>query len=86
MGTCGDCKKWNTSGFGVRKVVSGNEQVAAVGRCELVAKNWYPPDHEKMISLTGLEYTNWPVSNLITVVTRRGFGCNQFESNKEEPA
>lgn len=84
MGTCGDCKHWDTNGFGLRNDPKLNTsypfawKVASVGRCKLVARQWSPESADKMISLSGIEHTRWPVSELIGVVTRREFGCNQW--------
>ena len=83
MEKCGDCKHWDTSGFGLR---NGSQQgpfkQANVGKCVKVSRHWYPESSKKMISLAGIEHTRWPVSELISVITRREFGCNQFEPDK----
>lgn len=80
MGTCGDCKYWDTAGFGMPDRPFGAVPLAKVGKCKLVARHWFPKSPNKMISLSGIEHTQWPVSELISVITRREFGCNQFSS------
>jgi len=78
---CGECVHWNTTGFGTRDTnqVFGVHRLAVVGKCERVAKNWYPYSEDRPIALNGIEHTRWPVSELISVITRREFGCNQFK-------
>lgn len=73
MEICGNCKHWNTLGFNRR-------EISNVGECNLVARHWYPPSPDKMISLKGTEHSRWP--QLISVITRREFGCNQFTQNE----
>lgn len=75
MGTCGNCKHWDTTGFGL-------PDKAEVGQCKLVARHWFPTSPEKPIAMNGIEHTRWPVSMLIAVITRREFGCNQFSAQK----
>lgn len=83
MKICGNCKYWDTTGFGMREgPETGIHRAANIGICTLVARCWYPESINKMISLNGVEHTHWPVSELIAVITRREFGCNQFKPNK----
>ena len=83
MGTCGNCKHWNVTGFGLHDgSVTSTHKVTSIGECQLVARDWFPESADKMISLRGLEHTRFPVSGIIAVVTRRGFGCNQFIQNE----
>ncbi len=83
MKTCGDCKHWDTAGFGMLDKQFGVTPLAKVGKCHIVAKCWYPYSKDKMIALTGVEHTHWPVSELIGVITRREFGCNQFQKRSK---
>lgn len=76
--TCGDCKHWDTAGFGFREDW-GSQKASLVGTCRLVSRSWYPTSDKKMISLMGTEHARWPGSKLIAVITRREFGCNQFK-------
>jgi len=85
METCGNCKHWDTSGFGLRESW-GSEKATSVGTCTLVARRWYPPHSDKMIALNGTEHAHWPGSELIAVITRRDFGCNQFKSYDKKSA
>ena len=84
METCGNCKYWDTSGFGLRKAW-GSNKASLVGQCQLVARNWYPYSSDKMIALKGIGHTRWPSSELIAVITRREFGCSQFKSEDKNP-
>ena len=79
MEHCGNCKHWDTWGFGL-------PDKADVGQCNLVARDWYPMRPTKMIALKSIEHVRGLASELIEVVTRREFGCNQFESIKNNPA
>ncbi len=85
METCGNCKHWDTTGFGLRKDW-GSQKAAQVGKCQLVARSCFPYSPDKMIALTGTEFARWPGSKLIAVITRRKFGCNQFKSEDKNPA
>lgn len=71
MGICSDCKHWNTTGF-------GTDKSATVGKCDLVARNWYPYREDKKIALSGTGHAKPMSEGLIFVVTRREFGCNQW--------
>ena len=78
MGTCGDCQYWDTAGFGLRDGPAwGSHRLATVGICKKVARLWDYDDPDKMIALIGTEHSKY--SQLIEVVTRREFGCNQFK-------
>lgn len=86
MEICGNCKHWDTTGFGLRNgTETGVNQAAQVGECQLVARNWYPYLPNKLIALKGTEHVHWPGSSLIAVITRREFGCNQFKPENKEP-
>lgn len=84
MKICGNCKFWDTTGFGLRDGPKPGTtyplawKVASVGKCNSVARNWLPESADKMILLKGLEHTRWPLSGLILVITRREFGCSQW--------
>lgn len=78
--TCCNCKHWDTSGFGLRNgPKTGVHRAATVGQCTLVARHWYPYSPDRMIALKGTEHARWPGSELIAVITRREFSCNQFK-------
>ena len=83
--TCGNCKHWDTDGFGLREDW-GSQKAAQVGKCQLVARNCFPYSADKMIALIYTEYAGSPGSELIAVITRREFGCNQFKSEDKNPA
>ena len=83
METCGNCKHWDTTGFGLRNGSEfGVHKAASMGKCQLVARDWYPYSPDKMIALNGVQYVCWPASEVIAVITRREFGCNQFIQNE----
>lgn len=87
METCGNCKHWETAGFGLREgSAKGIHRAALVGKCQLVARDWWPYSPDKMIALNGIEHVRWPASELIAVITRREFGCNQFKPEDQKPA
>ena len=80
METCGNCKHWDTTGFGFRNgSEKGPYRRADVGKCQLVVRSWWPISENKMIALNGTEHARW-ACELISVITRREFGCNQFKS------
>ncbi len=85
MEICGNCKHWDTDGFGLRTAWGGNK-ASSVGKCHLVARHWYPYSPDKMIALCGVEHAGSPGSSLISVITRREFGCNQFKPFDKKPA
>ncbi len=79
METCGNCKHWDTTGFGLRDgPKTGVHRAALVGKCQLVAWHWYPYSPNKMIALSGTKLACLG-SDLMAVITRREFGCNQFQ-------
>jgi hypothetical protein len=65
---------------------TGVHKAAMVGQCTLVARHWYPYSPDKMIALNGTGHAHWPGSELIAVITRREFGCNQFRMEDKKPA
>lgn len=85
METCGDCAYWDTTGFGLRNS-SGRDahKQTIVGKCGKVALHWSPESPDKMIAMSGIEHVRWPASELISVITRREFGCNQWEERNEK--